>query len=104
MTRTERRKQWENRVAAFKESDQNLSKWCKDHEISYHQLRYWLKKFDSETSVTTGTRSQWMTIEVDESYGFNNSLHIKVGQAMIEVHPGFDPSLLADVIRTLKTC
>ncbi|QGG47317.1 hypothetical protein [Heliorestis convoluta] len=47
-----------------------------------------------------------MSVEVGETSerdSLASPLVIRVGQAVIEVKPGFDPALLTQVVRTLKT-
>lgn len=104
MTRGEHRNQMENRIADFQASGQYLKKWCRDHDVSYYQMQYWLKKFRNEKA--SRSTSNWTSVKVDESGQRDDRacIHIKVGQATVEVGSSFDPSLLADVIRTLKTC
>lgn len=106
MTKTERRKHWEVQVAAFKSSGMSVPKWCEEHDVKDYQLRYWLNKFNPNQPTNTTAVSKWVSVEVDEQGDRSmDSLLIKVGQATIEVKPGFDPALLADVVRTLKaTC
>lgn len=102
MTQAEKRRKWESQVAAFKASDQSTSAWCAAHDVKVNQLYYWISKFKSENKPAV-KQTQWLSMEVG---GLNTSrqtrvLNIKVGKATIEVSPGFDASLLSDVIRTL---
>ncbi|SFS45287.1 IS66 family insertion sequence element accessory protein TnpA [Marininema halotolerans] len=98
MTRTEKRKAWEARVASFQASGQSVPPWCAVHEIKEHQLRYWLKK--AESIKATAFSSQWMPIEVGEHA--TGALTIRLGAATIEVESGFDPVLLTDVVKVLS--
>jgi hypothetical protein len=103
MTKTELRNEWEARVEAFKASGQSTSTWCAAHDLKPYQLRSWLRKLQPK-DTTTAMPSQWMSVEVG-GLGHSNlesTLLIRVGQATVEVKPGFDPTLLADVVRTLS--
>ena len=42
----------------------------------------------------------WLPLNLSET-NFQTSLLVKVGQAIIEVRPGFEPKLLLDVVKTL---
>jgi len=101
MTKAEHRRQWEARVAAFRASGQSTTAWCAAHDLKPHQLRSWLRKLKPEETAVRPS-SNWLSVEVgkqsDES---ESSLLVRVGQATIEVKPGFNPALLSDVVRTL---
>ena len=101
MTKAEARKKWETRVTAFKASGQTAPKWCLAHDLKLHQLRYWLRKYESKKAAVTPS-SKWMPIEVaEQSNDPKSSLLIRIGQADVEVKLGFNPVLLSDVVRTL---
>ena len=103
MARTELRKEWEARVVDFRASGQSASAWCAAHNLKPHQLYYWLKKLEPSKAAATPP-SKWVPVEVsEETYATTrNSLYIRIGQATVEVKPGFDPALLSDVVQTLK--
>lgn len=106
MTKTERRKMWEERVSAYQASGLTQPNWCKEHDINVHQLRYWLKKFRSE-KLFESSSPQWVPVKIDEIDNeldsFCESILVKVGAASIEVKSGFDPVLLANVVKALSS-
>lgn len=102
MTRTELRKEWETRIADFKASGESATTWCTARHLKIHQFYYWVKKCSS-SQTTESPSPKWLSIEVDRQPEESmNGLLIRVGQAIVEVKPGFDPALLADVMQTLK--
>jgi len=106
MTRAERRKIWEERVSSFKASGQTQVNWCDDQEINIHQLRYWIRKFQSE-KLTEPSTQEWISVKVDNQMEESTSsrqsnIVVKVGEAEVEVKPGFDPLLLANVVKALS--
>lgn len=107
MSRVEVRKEWEARVIAYKASGQNASTWCATDGVKPQRLWYWLRRFRSEgANVVEAVSSspQWLPVKVgDPSTTGEDGLTIRVGQAAITVHPGFDPVLLKDVVRTLTS-
>lgn len=104
MEKTELQMEWERRIAIFKASGQTQSKWCQVNNLSLHQLRYWLKKIELTTKSAAEPSSKWIPVLMEESPQVpNGTLQIKIGQASIEVNPGFDSTFLAAVVRTLKT-
>lgn len=118
----EQREVWRTRLEAFKASGQNGVAWCRENEISYHQFRYWLLRLDSEESPIDSA-SGWLSVAVgdDEACSCMDDDHepssvevgdgatseagvtllIRVGRASVEVKPGFDPVLLANVVSAL---
>lgn len=100
----ELRKEWERRIALYKRSGMTQSKWCEVNDLSYHQFKYWIKKVNASTN-TIKTNSKWIPISIDHepNHSQNESLHIKIGQAIVEVKPDFNPTLLANVVKVLQT-
>jgi hypothetical protein len=101
MEKTELHMEWERRIAIFEASGQTQAKWCAANDLNIHQLKYWLKKIKGP-KPSHETISKFTPVVVAE-ISTNETLEVKVGQVSVEVRPGFDPSFLADVIRTLKT-
>ena len=101
MKKEELSKIWEARIAQFKASGQSATVWCANNNLKVNQLRYWLRKFKS-TEKTTTSSSQWLSLEVGQ-VDPDNTLAIKIGKVTIEVKLGFDPVLLAEVVRTIMT-
>jgi hypothetical protein len=104
MTKTDLQKEWKRRIALFKASGQSQLAWCRSNDLSVHQLRYWLKKLNQTQPKSKMPQTNWLQVSLDASLDNScDSLRIQVGEASIEVKPGFNPALLADVIRVLKT-
>src|SRR5690625_3330805 len=94
---------WESRVAEFKASGQSATAWCASQNLKVHQLRYWVRKFGSEHD-SRKKQTKWLSVEFGELKADQpqKALPIRVGKATLEVHPGFDPKLLSDVVKTLS--
>jgi transposase-like protein len=104
MTKTELRKEWEARVAAYKASGQSASAWCAANNLKPRQLWYWLRKHKNIETAPAVKPSQWLSVEVSElkpNSAQGSALLVRVGQATVEVKPGFNPALLSDVVRIL---
>ena len=103
MVKTELQTEWERRIAIFKESGQTQAKWCADNNLKLHQFKYWLKRLKG-SSAKQKPKTKWTSVEIEETVEERNeTLQIKIGEAAIEVKPGFNPAFLADVVRTLTT-
>ena len=76
--------------------------WCAAHDDKPHQLWYWVRKHKTQLDATLAKSTEWLSVEVSGQEP-GSALLVRVGQANIEIKPGFDPVLLADVVRTLAT-
>lgn len=100
MLRSTLRKEWEDRVEEYSRSNLSAREWCEQNGFSLNQLRYWLKRM-KEGSENGG----WACVEVVDKDERRSAVSIHVGAARIEVHSGFDSSLLCEVLRVVaKSC
>ncbi|MCF8012227.1 MAG: helix-turn-helix domain-containing protein [Clostridiales bacterium] len=108
MTRAERQKMWKARVAEYRASGQSVREWSAANNVNPGQLWYWLRKYTiNEENIPSEKSPQWLPVEVNEqsrTMDNDNLVLIRVGEASIEVKPGFDPALLSDVVRALTSC
>lgn len=103
MKHTEIRKVWVSRIAAFNQSEENIPEWCSRNNLKAHQLRYWIRKFET-TEIEVPTSTEWYSVDIDQQPAESNgSVVVKVGKMDVEVKPGFNPELLIDVVRTLTS-
>lgn len=95
--RQQERQEWEVRVASFRSSGLSARKWCAANGVKPHQLEYRLKK--ERMAALDSASVTWLRASVN---GFDASITVRVGAAVIEVRPGFDPDLFAGVVRVLS--
>lgn len=105
MTRAERQKEWDNRIAQYRDSGESVKEWCAANNVKADRLWYWLRKYKTNKDAPLFKSNQWLPVEVREysPTGQDNSLMIRVGEACIQVKTGFDPALLSQVVRALAT-
>lgn len=99
-TANKRMEEWQERIRDYRDSGLTMRAWCAAREVPFNQLKYWLRK------LSTGTRKQsdvtWVSVSPPLDFSSPAStLIVRVGGASIDVHPGFDPSLLGQVVRAL---
>ncbi len=56
------------------------------------------------TSRPVEEEAQWLQVEMGRPEVPTSVIEIKIGKALIEVTPGFDPELLAKAVQALATC
>jgi hypothetical protein len=108
MDSNQRTQDWITRIADFKSSGLTMSAWCKPHEQSMHQLKYWLKKMNiSVRPRSSSSSTQWLPAALPSSklqIDGTGNLVVRVGSASIEVSVDFNANLLRDLVRTLTSC
>jgi len=97
--------QWSARIKDYRASGERIAVWCERNQVSAKQFYYWMRKLktaDQQTPATGGQR--WVALAVAESAATEAApILVKIGTATIEVRAGFEPSVFAAVVRTLKT-
>lgn len=103
--REQRRQFWAARIADYRASGLSMSAWCAANHCTVDQLKYWLYKAkDMPPSPSTASSPRWVALAVADRQlkaPVSSSLVVCVGQARIELHPGFDPQLLREVVHAL---
>jgi hypothetical protein len=103
MTRAEQQRQrqeWENKIAAYRSSGQGFRAWCEANGVKPHQLRYRLSQEVKAGKKADSAPITWLRTAAGEP-AQDARLRVRVGGAVIEVTPGFDPDLLSMVVRVL---
>ena len=104
MTAAEKQEQhdvWQERIASYRASGLGCRKWCAANGIKYHQLRY---RIGLQQSCSREEKvPKWLEVPIHRpSHG--SMLVVRVGNAAVEVGPGFDPDLLRSVVQVLSGC
>lgn len=118
-----RRAQWRAIIAACMSSGLSVSRWCREYGVDRRRLYYWIVKFrdaekkdhaeerdhaekdvDEKKETLSAGRTQWLQLHTDESPALDEAIEVRVGKAVVVVRPGFDPELLANVVRAIELC
>ena len=101
MNENERNEQWRERIRAYRESGLTMRAWCAAQGIPFNQLKYWLRKLSPGTRKSPTTT--WVTVTpTPPSSAETSPLVVRIGSASIDIRPGFDASLLTQVVRVLE--
>lgn len=96
----ELRQLWTGLVAEFRASGLGQAEWCRQNGYNVRHLHYWLRKCAS-SSATAPDTTNWLPVAIGPDRDTDPSLIVRVGSAMIDVQPGFDPNLLRAIVRSL---
>lgn len=88
---------WSELIKDYQASGLSAAAWCRENNLKPHQLHYRLDKAKGKKKAAP----KWLPLESAKPE--TESIKIKIGPATIEVNPGFNPSLLAAVVRTLQS-
>ncbi len=101
--RVKNRQFWKKQIKNWQESGLTQTEYCKQHDLSQHNLTYWKRRFvKTEPSVSL--------VQVNMKADFNSNqipcaspLRLVVGnQYRVEIDRGFDPVALQQLLYTLK--
>ena len=57
-SRAERRSFWKQHVIACNDSGLSKAGYCREHQLAYHQLIYWLSQFEPQPAVCADPKPQ----------------------------------------------
>ena len=87
-------------IEEWKQSGQSMSEWTKEREdITYYQLSRARRKLFPEEVYGTGKDHTWSAITMEFP---SSSINVHLNGCRIEVPPGFDRSLLEEIVEVLK--
>jgi len=104
MAKGHSRNEWEIQIEEFKASGLSQVVWCREKHINLRTFNYWYVKFKNISSEQIAPTS-WISLKVDEpdEKHLPSLITIKLGNAVIEVKPGFDAEHLHKVAKVLSS-
>jgi hypothetical protein len=87
---------WIERIAEFEASGLSGAKWCAARGFKENQLSYWRRKIKQYQPE----EPRWLAMDISEP---EPRLTIKIGQASIELKPGFNQELFLTAVKLLKS-
>ena len=98
---------WRGQVQAYERSGVSRKKYCERKQIKIYQLDYWRRKLRRARAAEAASTTEWIPLQIqDERVGERAAgIWLRIGRVAIEVEPGFDRELLAEVLRVVgSTC
>lgn len=96
---------WRSRIADYRASDEGVAAWSQRNQVTSHQLFYWMRKLKKSDQQPPSTgKPRWVALSVEQTAKVDvPPILVRVGAIGVEVRAGFEPAVLVDVVRTLKT-
>lgn len=96
MTKEQREAYWGELLARQTASGLSVRAWCERESVRYTTFAYWRRRLGQPLAAAPLT-----LIRVDGGEEKARGLWVSVGEARIEVRPGFDAGLLKQVVAAL---
>ena len=89
-------------IEDYRNSGQSAETWCEATEMKVSTLRYWLRRIKDADQPEP--EQAWATMKlIDKATSADSTpIIIRFNTFEICLHPGFEPVVLAAVIRTLQ--
>lgn len=96
----ERTNWWLRHIKALEESGLSRRAYCEQNHVKLSTLGYWCQKLNPAKASNKVHEAGWIPLQINEDEP--SGIDLRIGRITIEVKCGFDPSLLADVLRTIN--
>ena len=86
-------------VAECRASGMSAREWCRLKGIKYTQYCSWATRVNRE--ARQDEQQQWADVTVTKEKYSNNEIKLHYGNLTICVEPGFNPTLLLDILKVV---
>jgi hypothetical protein len=100
----DRLSEWRDRLSEYRSSGLTVAAWCRKNGLSEFTYYYWRRRIASSSACapTAVVEQQWLPLAVTVEGSTVQQLTVRIGRAEIDVSAGFDPGLLASVVKVLE--
>ena len=108
----ERVEHWACLIADQQSSGLSMAAWCRSQSIAFSTFDYWRRQVspvpktkNPSSAQKSNTAPEWLSVSIasDRSGArLPDVLSLRVGKVAVDVAPGFDSTLLADVLCVLE--
>ena len=86
-------------VAECRASGMTAREWCRQQGIKYSQYCGWATRVNREERQ--GESLEWANVTLNKENNSSGEIKIHCGNLTINVEPGFNPTLLADILKVV---
>ena len=94
---SEKTNYWRQQIETLKASGLSRRDFCEKNQIKLSTLDYWRQKFSVPEEKN---ESSWIPIKIAEDN--LQGIDLRVGRITIAVKPGFDRTLLVELLQTIS--
>ena len=101
-TRQERLEFWKGHIAGLSKSGLSRRAYCQQNDLSISTFDYWRMKLKTPATALherSQSHDRWVTLQVADESTPDSGIRLRIGRVTIEVDPGFNRELLAEVIK-----
>lgn len=104
MSREEMTELWIARINDYRASGERVAAWSERQQVTSHQLLSWMRELkEADQQKPAADKPKWVAVSLAQtSEPEASALLVRVGTEAVEVRAGFQPAVLAAVVRTLK--
>jgi hypothetical protein len=100
-TNPEKLNYWQRQIEGLKSSGLTRRAYCEGNGIKLSTLDYWCQKLSpSERENKKAADTGWIPLRLSDD-GSYSGIEMRIGQITIAVKPGFDQTLLTELLRTI---
>lgn len=100
-TNPEKVSYWRQQIEALKSSGLTRRAYCEGNGIKLSTLDYWCQKLKpSERGSKRATEDGWIPLRLSDDEP-SSGIEMRIGRITIAVKPGFDQTLLTELLRTI---
>lgn len=94
---------WKELMSEYKASGKTQAAWCEEKNINLNSFYYWNKKL-KKSAYNLPEHTSWVPVKIEEETEKSASvlITIKIGNASIELPPGFDEEHLGKILKVLN--
>jgi hypothetical protein len=97
----ETRERWQQYIEGFKSSGLTRKAYCEKNQINVSTFDYWREKLDP-SEKRKHRDAGWIPLRIADVS--EPGIDIRIGKINILVKPGFDRSLLIELLQTIASC
>ena len=98
-------RRWQAHVKAIAQSGLSRAEYCRRHNLSYHALAYWQRKFSQPTSTTTTLVPITLQTDAGQKARQHDQAELQInlpGKMSIAVGDNFSPATLNRLLTVLE--
>jgi hypothetical protein len=97
----EKRDHWRRQIEAWKSSGLSRRVYCEQNGIKISTLDYWCQKLKPSGAKSKTDKTGWIPLKLDDDEP-SSAIDLRIGRIRIAVKPGFDRTLLVELLQTIS--